>query len=83
MKKISQREALRLKKRVAELDALQRRQSHHWATDWGPRWVRIESLNLTDISFAKIKTARALGHAVILVPSGSGTDVLLYAERLP
>jgi hypothetical protein len=81
MRKLSQREARRIKKRVGELELRLKQQRDRWSSDWGPDWVNIETLTLTPESFAKIKTARLLGHAVILLPH-NGTQVLVYADRL-
>lgn len=80
--KISQREARRLQKRVQALEKILSDQRKSYAADWGYDWVNIESLNLFEVSFAKVNTARRLGHAVIVLP-GEGTKVSLYASRLP
>jgi hypothetical protein len=80
--KISQREARRLRKRVEQLEAEQIRLRSRWASDWGPGWVNIESLTLTPESFAKVRTARLLDHAVVILPSARTNEVLLYADRL-
>ena len=79
---ISQREARRLQKRVDELESVILRQKNRWSSDWSPGWVSIETLVLTPESYAKVTTARVLGHALILVPSSLGTEVRMYAERL-
>jgi hypothetical protein len=79
--KISQREARRLQKRVYELECVLNRQKNRWASDWGAGWVNIESLILTPESFAKVATARLLGHAVVIIPS-TDNAVRLYADKL-
>jgi len=80
--KISQREAHRLKKRVAQLESERRNMRNAWASEWRGGWINIERLAFGVESFAKIITARKLGHAVILLPEGNGTNVLIYADRL-
>lgn len=79
--KISQRQASYYRKRCMELEEILSRQRNRWASDWSPGWVHIESLTLADASFAKVTTARLLGHAVVLIP-GNGTSVMLYADRI-
>jgi hypothetical protein len=82
-KKISQRAARWMQKRIEDLERERGRQRDRWASDWDQSWVNIETLTLSDSSYAKVKTARALKHAVIVLPAESGTVVRLYAERLP
>lgn len=81
MKKIGQRQAAWYLKRVKELERQIERQKNAFIGDFGPGWVNIEALQLTPESFAKLKTARLLGHAVVCVTSGSNT-VYLYASKL-
>lgn len=81
--KISQREARRLKKRVDELERNQEHMRNRWRSDWVPGWINIDSFVLSDIQFARVSTARALKHAVVMVPADNGNEVRLYAERLP
>ena len=69
--KISQAEARRLKRRVRELENTLERQHSAWACDW-PGGVSI--LNMTDnsdIALTVVKTARMLGHAVVVMRDGS------------
>ena len=80
--KISQSQARYYRKKNMELMKVLADQKNRWSTDWGEGWVNIETLNLTPESYGKVKTARALGHAVVVVTDG-GTTVRLYAERLP
>ena len=80
--KISQREARRLQKRVAALEYTLNKQRQSYASDWGADWVHLESLTLSDASFAKVNTARRLSHAVIVLPQGN-SSINLYASRLP
>jgi hypothetical protein len=79
--KISQREARRLRKLVNELESTELGRRRSWSQDWGPGWVQIESTTLTAVEFAAVKTARKLGHAVIVVPK-DGTDVSFFAVKL-
>jgi len=78
--KISQREARRLRKRVIELEQQFWRMRNRWATDFGPGWVNIETLTLSDASYAKLSTARKLDHAVVVV-MGDNNRALFYADR--
>jgi hypothetical protein len=79
---ISQREARRLHKRVEELERVLRTQRNNWAGDWIPGWVHIDSLSLAGEDWATVKTARKLGHAVIIVLSTDGRTALIYADKL-
>ena len=64
--KISQAEARRLKRRVRELEGEQRQQRSTWASDW-PGGVNFLNMNdVSDIALASVKTARMLGHAVVV-----------------
>lgn len=67
MAKISQREARNLKKRVAELEAKFRDQLNNWSGEW-PGGAHIGTIEVTAAHFNIAKTARALGHAVVVVP---------------
>ncbi len=82
-RQISQREALRLRRRVADFEELQRKQSAAWVREW-PGGVVLEELGgkgymITDVDLAIVETARKLGHAVVVtISSGS-----LYLSALP
>jgi len=78
--KISQREARRLKKRVEELERIESSNNNRWSQDY-VGGVHIGSSDFTSEpgNFSAVKTARALGHAVIAVPSG--TEIKFYACR--
>lgn len=80
--KISQARARYYKKRMEEMDTILRRQKNRWALEFAPGWVNIEAICLTPESYAKLSTARLLGHAVVVVPANRGTEVRLYADRL-
>jgi hypothetical protein len=68
IKKIPQREARRLRKRVAELEALIQRERSVYAGEW-PGGVHIGSFSTdaADSRFAAVHTARKLDHAVVVV----------------
>lgn len=68
---ISQREARRLRKRVAVLEAHLREQHRYWAQDY-PGGVDIGFLGksgdqITTADISVVQTARKLGHAVVLI----------------
>jgi hypothetical protein len=79
-KKISQRHAKWMQKRITELERERSDQGNRWKSDWSPRWVRIDTLNLFDEAIARVQTARAL----VLVPqSDEGKNkVAIYAEKI-
>jgi hypothetical protein len=79
--KISQRQARRDRKRLEEVEAILARQKNRWSSEWVAGWINIETLAVPEISFAKIATARLLGHAVIVTPD-SGNSVRFYAVKL-
>jgi hypothetical protein len=80
-KKISQRDALMYRKRVEELESILERQKSRYSSEWSPGFVNIESLTLSDLSYAKIATARILNHAVVAV-CDVGNRVRFYADKL-
>jgi len=79
--KISQREAHKLRKRVVELENILSRQKNAWVSEWVPGWTHITTIELSEVDSAKLKTARFLKHAVVIVPN-SGNSGLLYAVKL-
>lgn len=80
MTKISQREARRLRKRVAELESLVSRQRERWGHDY-PGGTHIGSTKPEATVYACVKTARALGHAVVTVENSG--ELMLFALPLP
>lgn len=64
---ISQREARRLKKRVAELEAQENTRRSSWAREY-PGGVCIDTITATTETWHIVNTARKLGHAVVVVP---------------
>lgn len=79
--KISQRQARYFRKRALELEAVIDRQKQRWSGEWAPGWVNIETLTLSDVSFAKIATTRSLGHAVVVI-ADSEKRIRFYADKL-
>lgn len=75
-KKISQQSAIKLKKRVKELETL--------LSDLKKGWVgtQIATLTFNEVSFARIKTAEMLGHTTIICCGYQGTDVAIKAVKL-
>lgn len=79
--KISQREARRLQKRVAELERHIEAQHRGWSGDW-PGGVHFRTFDASAHGElrAAIKTARTLKHAVVCALSD--TQLLFYALPL-
>lgn len=81
MAKISQREARNLKKRVTELEGQLNRQHAKWSSPW-PGGTHIATIEASAVHFHIVNTARALGHAVVVVPS-EFPKLQLYGCPLP
>lgn len=79
--RISQREARRLKKRVAELEAIERRRNEAWTREWFGGTDLCVGLELGEghPSIIALRTARRLGHYVVAVDDR--TMLRLYAVR--
>ena len=75
-KKISQREAVRLKKKVRELESRFTSLRNGW------EGVVIDTWSLSDSQYARIKTAGLLDHTILLRRSYSGTEVEIRAVKL-
>ena len=76
-KKISQREAVRLKKRVRELEnKLENIRAHGWPG------ALIDTWNMSDVTYARVKTADILGYTLILKRGYTGTDLEVRAVKL-
>ena len=68
---ISQREARRLRKRVAELEDQDDSRRLRWAGDW-PGGVEIARVQFSEMGAPMaIRTARKLKHAVVAIENGS------------
>jgi glycine/D-amino acid oxidase-like deaminating enzyme len=81
--KISQREARRFKKRVAELEQILERQRRSWVSDW-PGGVNVaQHEHVSDTAFlpAVVNNCRHLGHAVVVTVDGG--KLMYYALPLP
>jgi hypothetical protein len=75
---ISQREAHRLRRQVERLQRREGSQRAAWSGDFGDGWVHIASMETDLATWTAAKTARRLGHAVVVV-LGSERALLLYA----
>jgi hypothetical protein len=73
-KRISQREAHRLRKRLEELDSLENRRANAWASEW-PMGANIGRVKVSADSYiaGAIRTSRLLRHAVVVTCDESGT----------
>lgn len=80
MKKISQRDARRFKKQVAELEALENKRRRAWNSEY-PGGVFLTGIVVHSSVHAMVKTARKLGHAVVMTNNGEDS-VQLYALPL-
>jgi hypothetical protein len=79
-KPITQREARALKARVAELERREENRRGNWFNDY-PGGHHIGSHTVSDITAAKIRTARLLKHAVV-VTNGNVGELNFYALPL-
>jgi len=81
---ISQREARALRKRVRELETLQRQQRTTWGDEW-PDAVIIGGLQLDtpSLTIQAVHTARRLKHAVVAVPTDGNKALIFFALPLP
>lgn len=73
MATISQREARRLRKKVAAMERLERDRNSAWSQEW-PMGKHIGRVQLSADSFivGAVKTARLLGHAVVCSVNDGG-----------
>jgi hypothetical protein len=71
---ISQREARRLEKRVMALEGIITRQRKHWSQDY--IGAEIMRCSLAEPFPSIVRTARKLGHAVVVI--GDGTAELRF-----
>ena len=76
--KISQREAQRLKKRVAELERRESANRYAWSRDW-VGGVQIATEALVGNTASLIRLSRKLGHAVVC--TADRNDVRFYAVK--
>ncbi len=80
--KISQREARRLRKRVNELEYAETKRRQSWSQEW-PGGIHIASTSPSADVLAATRTARRLGHAVVVVLDNDGASVRLMALQHP
>lgn len=80
MIKISQREALRLRKRVKELEDLERRRYAKWNQEF-PGGVNIDHIIMSDLENARIVTAENLGYIIIAKHGYGDKQLMLYAVK--
>jgi len=78
-RKISQEEARRLQKRVGELERLREKECSSWTSDY-PRGVHLGILKLDSWLFSAVKTARRLGHPVV-VTHDANDQIWFYAVK--
>ena len=73
-KRISQREARRLDKRVAELEAILDNQRKSWCQDWfgATEIARVTWPKASDEVPTAVRISRRLGHAVVAVGDDGG-----------
>ena len=74
--KISQREARRLRKRVSELERIDAGRKARWSSDY-PGGTNIDTLHVSETEWFIVRTAKALGHAVVVVP-GNKPELRVY-----
>lgn len=80
-KKISQREARALRKRVAELENRNEQNASAWAREY-IGGVNVATVVVSDVSHAICRTTRKLGQALIAVPTENGKfELSLFAVR--
>lgn len=77
--RISQQEARRLKRRVAELEGLEIARRRAWIADY-PGGVNIMNIHAEPVVCMAVKTARSLRHAVVVTCNG---DSALQFYALP
>lgn len=75
--KISQREARRLRKRVADLERADSARRERWTQNY-PGGTNIDTLTVSEVEWFIVRTARMLGHACVVIP-GNMPQLLVYA----
>ena len=79
---ISQREARRLRKRVAQLEEIERRRQESWSREWfGGTEIAGIQMEANAPATAAIRTARTLRHYVVAVPDGPVLRFYAVAQR--
>lgn len=75
---ISQREARRLRKRVAELEAMERKRRGAWNAEY-PGGTHIGSFKFDERTDAALSVAMLLGHALVIGGKNSDGSRRIYA----
>lgn len=79
MKKISQREARKLRKRVQELEKRNEQNANAWAREY-IGGVHMDTVSVSNVSHAICRTARRLGRALVVIPGDNGKfELSIYA----
>ena len=80
-RKISQREARQLRKRVAELERVNEQNASAWAREY-IGGVNVATVTVSDVSHAICRTARKLGHALVVMPTDNGkSELRIFAVK--
>lgn len=77
-RKISQREARRLRKRVTELEDAQRQRVNRWYHKY-PSGIHIDTVSINSVEYGIADTAMKLGYT--LVVKLDGQSFLVYAVK--
>lgn len=80
-RKISQREARALKKRVVELERAENDRRYAWAQEW-PNGTKIATETLDSVTGSACRIARKLKHAVVVVTKDNTNTVEFFALPL-
>ena len=79
MKKISQREALRLRKRVAEFERIERARHERWGSTY-PGGVHIATIPIAPEAWNRCDVARTLDHTLV-VTVHTTNEIRVYAVK--
>jgi hypothetical protein len=80
LSRISQREAQRLRKRVAELERNHQANARAWTRDY-VGGVHVASLNADAVTLAQLRASRRLGFALVATVEWSGDVVAFHAVK--
>ena len=80
IKPMTRREAVKLRKRVRELEGILDKQRYTWTKEW-PSYQVLCRIPGTIHSLACVETARTLKHAVVVVVQGE--ELVFFADKLP
>ncbi len=81
-KRISQREARRLRRELTELRQQIDHERNTWRSDW-PNATHLRAFEAPPLVYEAVRVARELGHAVIVIPYRDEPGLRLWAVRLP